>query len=327
MLSSNPFALLDESENEGVAEVKPSPSVKPTAKQQQPKQNAPAVTQKQQPEKKSQGSVLRDRSNRKPVVDNTPFEEAPAHPDASKSDHTHRHGANAGRQASRGRDFDRKSGAGNYKHGDKKDVAGKGTWGDAIASELEAAQDAPEEDAEAQALAAAEEQQAKEREESLKTLEQFLAEQKKASANKEVSIRKPNEGADESQWKKLTQLKKENADFFVNAKPVVKERKVKEKPSKVVLEIEQRFNPPPRDSSSRGGREASNRGNRDSTRGNREGGSRGGRGGAPSARGSREGASSNRGRGGESNGAKRGGLGRGGRGGFNVNDESAFPSL
>lgn len=57
-------------------------------------------------------------------------------------------------------------------------------------------------------------------EENFKSLADYQAEKEAARIAAQVNIRKPNEGVDESQWKKLTPLVKEEAldDFMFTGK-------------------------------------------------------------------------------------------------------------
>ena len=86
--------------------------------------------------------VLKDRNNRAPKSDNTPFENLPQNNEGKLNHVPQRHGARGGR-VGRGRDFDRRSGAGTQKGGEKKEVAGKGSWGNAIETETSALVEEP----------------------------------------------------------------------------------------------------------------------------------------------------------------------------------------
>ncbi|KAJ3282977.1 hypothetical protein HK104_010617 [Borealophlyctis nickersoniae] len=205
-----------------------------------------------------------------------------------------RGGAGAG---GRGREFDRRSGTGR-RDGEKKEVAGKGSWGNAATAEEEsktvdvAADGAVAEGAPAaEGEKPAEEEVAKEPEEVLKTLDQYVAEVEAKKAAAALNVRKPNEGADDSQWKDAVVLKKEEEDFFVGKGAKGKKSvaaAAKEKAAKVFAPIEQRFADEPK----RGG----------------FGRGRGGRGGDRPQTGERR--------------------GRGGRSaGVNVDDQTAFPTL
>lgn len=99
--------------------------------------------------------------------------------------------------------------------GEKKDVAGKGAWGDAVESGAAAVtEDAGVEKAVDENGNPIEEEKKEDEEpvEVQKTLEEYLAEKKKLGAD---AARKANEGSDDSQWKDAVVLKKEEEDFFV----------------------------------------------------------------------------------------------------------------
>ncbi|RKO92727.1 hypothetical protein BDK51DRAFT_29396 [Blyttiomyces helicus] len=175
-----------------------------------------------------------------------------------------------GGRGGRGREFDRRSGTGRY-DGEKKEVAGKGTWGDEVAAQTES-KDETTESPEADAEKAVEPKEPAEPEEVQLTLEQYMAEQAAKKAVQEKAVRKPNEGADDAQWKDAVVLKKEeDEELFVVAPKGNKGKKVavpvKEKTAKATVAIEQRFATEP--GSTRGG----------STRGRGRGEYRGARGG------------------------------------------------
>ncbi|KAJ3049291.1 hypothetical protein HK097_009702 [Rhizophlyctis rosea] len=227
-----------------------------------------------------------------------------------------RGGPRGGGAGARGREFDRRSGTGR-RDTEKKEVAGKGSWGNPVTAEEEGAKVAeqeiaaadgtatPEENAPAGDAAAAEPETPKEPEEVLKTLDQYFAEVQAKKGAQEANVRKANEGADESQWKDAVAFVKEEEDYFIGGKQKGKKaaQTPKEKAQKVFAAIEQRFADEPK----RGGREGG--------RGGR-GGNRGGQGG--------DRPESGRGRGGQN---RRGGRAAGGDVNVNVADERAFPSL
>ncbi|KAJ3130714.1 hypothetical protein HK101_004968, partial [Irineochytrium annulatum] len=180
------------------------------------------------------------------------------------------HGGRGGRGGGggyRGREFDRHSANARY-DGEKKDVAGKGSWGNPVTAEGEAAKDseavegdAPKENGEEAGKADAAAAPAPEPEENFKTLEQYIAEREASKPAPAVTARKANEGSDDAQWKDAVVVHKKEEDEYFSANKGAKAKKVKEVKTKVALDIEQRFNDEPQ--SFRGGR----------------GGGRGGRGG------------------------------------------------
>jgi len=285
----NIYALLSDESADPAAAANPVEAPKKKIVQEQPQAVKKAVVGKTPAPKPG-----------KPVVKKTPrntekdgeFEEKPEHKDAaapSKKSH--------GRPKSgRGREFDRRSN--NPKSGEetKKDVAGKATWGDAVDAQLETAEAVVAEEEE---VVVAEPDPA----DSFKSLAQYQAEKEASRLTAQLAVRKPNEGVDEGQWKKLTPLVKEDAVdplFAGQLSNKEKERKNKAKPAKTVLEIEQIFAPPPREPTS-------------------DRGARGGRGKPRGSSGPKTG-----GRGGKTSG--RGGKTSGGAP-VNVNDTKAFPDL
>ncbi|KAI8851301.1 hypothetical protein BC829DRAFT_415303 [Chytridium lagenaria] len=220
----------------------------------------------------------------------------------------------AGRGGYRGREFDRHSS--NPRHdGEKKDVAGKGSWGNPVTAEGEAAKDGETPAADKENVEGAEgekaEEVAPEPEEKLKTLEEYLAEVAAAKPVAAAAVRKANEGSDDSQWKDAVVLAKAEVeeDYFSGNKSNKSGKKTtKEVKTKVALDIEQKFadEQPARGEGYRGGR----------------GGARGGRGAPGGARGGERGSRPSTGRGGPNN---RGGPKQGGF--VNVADPNAFPSL
>lgn len=337
VLSKNLFDLLGDDGEEGVA--RPQPVKKDAA--------APAPVQQQQQKKDQQvnraprneyrprggagGQPRGDRIQRNGGPRETgDFERPPREGQREGQVDGQRGGYRGGRggrggprgggAGARGREFDRRSGTGR-RDTEKKEVAGKGSWGNPVTAEEEGSKVAeqeiaaadgtatPEENA-AGADAAAEPETPKEPEEVLKTLDQYFAEVQAKKGAQEANVRKANEGADESQWKDAVVFeKKEEEEYFVGGKSKGKKAAAvaqtpKEKAQKVFAAIEQRFADEPK----RGGRE----------------GGRGGRGGGRGQGGDRP--DSGRGRGGQNN--RRGGrAAAGGDANVNVADERAFPSL
>ncbi|KAI8593544.1 hypothetical protein BDZ88DRAFT_145897 [Geranomyces variabilis] len=147
-------------------------------------------------------------------------------------------GGRGGARGGRGREFDRHSGSGRV-DGVKKEVAGKGSWGNPLTAEEEAKKEivdaegyvelrlqesavkvllclyaqfdhsgaekaeATAETTEAETAAEPKEQDP---EDNFKTLEQFMAERSRPA--NEAKVRKANEGADDAQWKDAVVLKK-----------------------------------------------------------------------------------------------------------------------
>lgn len=296
--AANPFALLEDESAEPIV-----PVAKPAQKQTSQKK----IPLKEQKQQKAAVHVIPgktvERKNGKASVKEGPFEEKPEHKkvagNVDRKAHKHK-GSNGGRE------FDRKSNNPRLSGTEKKETVGKANWGNEVDAQIEAADGA---------VVTADEEEVTpaepEVEDSYKSLAEYQAEKEAARIAAQISVRKPNEGVDESQWKKLTPLVKEDKldDLMFSGKvPKEKERKLKEKPVKTVLEIEQTFAPAPRpERSDRGGR---------------------GRGdGKPkSASGPRGAQGANRGRGAAS--GFRGNRG-GPKGGKEVNvlDQNAFPSL
>ncbi|RYP66432.1 hypothetical protein DL769_006033 [Monosporascus sp. CRB-8-3] len=143
---------------------------------------------------------------------------------------------------------------------------------------------------------------------------EYLAQQaeKKLALSSSLEPRKPNEGSKvDKKWANAKELTKDDDDEFI-AGSGGKSKRERERKTKQIVEIDQRYVEPDRPRGGRGG-----------ARGGARGEGRGGRG-------------RGEGRGGEGRGEGRGGRGRGefrgGRGGregasFNAIDESAFPSL
>ncbi|KAJ3029033.1 hypothetical protein HDV00_009807 [Rhizophlyctis rosea] len=321
VLSKNLFDLLGDDGEEGAVRA-PAPVKKEEKKDAAPapkKDNAPARAPRN--EYRPRGGAQRggDRVARNGPRETGDFERPPREGQREGQDGQRggfrggRGGPRGGRGAGgRGREFDRRSGTGR-RDTEKKEVAGKGSWGEPIASQqegtkvaeqeiavAEGAEGTPEENPAADKPADAEAEAAKEPEEVLKTLDQYFAEREAKKGAADVAVRKANEGADESQWKDAVVFQKEEEDYFIgkSAKGKRAAQTPKEKQQKVFAAIEQRFadEGPKRGGGGRGGR---GRG------GDRPEGSAGGRG--------------------------RGGERRGGRGGnnasVNVSDEKAFPTL
>lgn len=234
VISNNPFAMLaqDDDDEEQV------PVVKAVAK------SLPVEPVKQRvipglaaPEKKK--IVLKESAKQ---ADQTPFIDAPVHPKEK-----------AELAKPRAKKTDRKPRglrSENVAPGDKKAVAGKGTWGGEqdgqVLGENDASADAPEGEEDAVV-----EEAVPEPEDSYKSLADYIAEksQQKTPQLVVAKARVANEGADTTQWKDVTLVEKASEEevFFVGKKTQEKERKVKEKAKTTTLEIEQRFAAPARD--------------------------------------------------------------------------------
>jgi plasminogen activator inhibitor 1 RNA-binding protein len=104
----------------------------------------------------------------------------------------------------------------------------------------------------------------------VKTLEEYLAERSQTAKSLSAQpTRKPNEGMDDSKWKDGVVLQKKEEDFYAGKAQSSKSSKVKkEKPVKMVVEIEQRFNS--ERGNRRGGFGGGERGDRRSGRGRNE---------------------------------------------------------
>lgn len=163
-----------------------------------------------------------------------------------------------GGRGGRGREYDRRSGTGRV-DGEKKEVAGKGTWGDP----LETSETTPAVDGENQENV--EQTQQAEEEEKVLTLEQYLASKKPVSVSL-TSSRKPNEGADSNQWKNTVVLNKDEEDFIkLGKQQAAASKAAKAKQGKQFLAIEQRFSDQERSNNSgrgRGGERGRGRGGR-----------------------------------------------------------------
>lgn len=147
-----------------------------------------------------------------------------------------------------------------------------------------------------------------EEEDKTKTFEEYLAEKANAAnalPSLKKDVRKPNEGADDSQWKNAVKFVKgeEEEEVFFQPKEKKTTQTAKKVKEKTFIEVEPLGYRPPRTGGDRGGR------GRGRGRGDRDGAER------------RE---FN-----DSRGAPRGGRGRGGRGPkeLNTEDANAFPSL
>ncbi|KAF3918776.1 hypothetical protein AA313_de0200507 [Arthrobotrys entomopaga] len=220
-----------------------------------------------------------------------------------------RGGRGGGYGGGRGRQFDRHSGTDRVDT-DKQVSQGWGSndreWKDEQAGENIAQAEATEEktaaaaEGEGQEAAAAEEPAAEpEPEDKTKSFAQYTRELAERAPVEELpEARRANEGArDNKKWATAKELvKEEDEDYFIGGSG--KSKNVKQRKEKAVVEIDHGFR---RSSADRGGRGGGGRG------------SYGSRGDRPP-------------RGGSNRGEYRGGRG-GSRGGFNVSDESAFPSL
>jgi len=154
-----------------------------------------------------------------------------------------------GEYKGRGREFDRHSGSAR-RDSQKKDVAGKGSWGKPTEN-LEEVVDVVEQPE------AEEEVKEVKPEEKLMTLEDYLAAQAKKAVVNENTIRTANEGVDDSKWSETVELSKDEEAYFVGKGNEKTHRVKKQKEKTFVYEIEQRFNDGRR--GGRGGR--NNRGN------------------------------------------------------------------
>ncbi|OUM63403.1 hypothetical protein PIROE2DRAFT_69383 [Piromyces sp. E2] len=145
-----------------------------------------------------------------------------------------------GEYKGRGREFDRHSGSAR-RDSQKKDVAGKGSWGKPTENLEEVVEVEQNEN----------EEEVKETkpEEKLMTLEDYLASQAKKAIVNENTIRTANEGVDESKWAETVELSKDEEAYFVGKGNEKSHRVKKQKEKTYVYEIEQRFN-----DSRRGGR-------------------------------------------------------------------------
>ena len=209
VLSTNIFALLDEPSAPAPA---PVTEKKTPAAAKGPTPKGAAAAAKSVPG--SKGAAVNKASNARQADDvETGSDERR---DARKPVRGGRGGAR-GSFRGRGREFDRHSGATRV-DSDKKEVAGTGAWGEPTANYGDAeapalaADGSPLDPASATTPADADEEK-----ENTKTLEEYLAEKSagKAAASV-VASRKPNEGADDSQWKdsKVFARKEEEDVFF-----------------------------------------------------------------------------------------------------------------
>lgn len=126
MASNNPFALLVEDDE-------PVQNVKPTPKPQQKVEQKPVVglSKPQKPLREQNGSKPRSARKDRPAPKEGSFMEKPEHKDEKKPKN-HRH-----QKPNHGREFDRKSQGVAYKGGEKKEVAGKATWGEEVEGQVE----------------------------------------------------------------------------------------------------------------------------------------------------------------------------------------------
>eukprot|EP00834_Sanchytrium_tribonematis_P001789 NODE_46_length_32145_cov_0.918711.p16 type:complete len:270 gc:universal NODE_46_length_32145_cov_0.918711:30152-29343(-) len=204
------------------------------------------------------------------------------------------------------REFDRHSGM-DRKDSHKKDVAGKGTWGDPT----KVVELSEEEEAEAQ--------EEEEEVANVKTMDEYLKEKAEKDLKIGVDTIPEARRTVDSNWKGAKVLKKEEDDptlaALMNGKSKSKKSKDKEQNKKVYLDIAQQIIEP-ESSSSNSGKETRGRGrgSRAGARGSRGRGDRG----APRGRGDR--GSDSRGSRGPSRGVKRGGK-------LQVQNEKEFPAL
>ncbi|KAI9145721.1 hypothetical protein BKA69DRAFT_1121519 [Paraphysoderma sedebokerense] len=299
--SKNPFELLaaaDENADPSTISPKKDTKKKSEAKEQPKKlDNSRARPQdarlkRDYPQRGGFKAVPIDRIARS--RDTGSFENAPESNRSERGGFRGRGRGGRGRgRGGRGREFDRRSGTGR-EDGHKKEVAGKGSWGEATENPEESTEAAPA--AEGENAENKEETPVEEKEEEkVKTLEEYQAElaAKKAALNKSTQVRKANEGADESQWKGAVPLQKQDVDEADDLAPFIfgvgskgeKSKSKKEKAQKVHLDIEQKFADEDRPRRGRGGFRGAGRGGREGR----------GRGGKPQA--------------------------------VNINDDKAFPSL
>ncbi|KAI8912034.1 hypothetical protein PhCBS80983_g03209 [Powellomyces hirtus] len=318
VISSNPFDLLGDDEGGDSPVVKPTAAAKKDQKAPPPKKETNVRSDKKPAERAPRNEYPRRGGARGGAVEGAPrtprapretgdFEQAPREDrvDGERRERNTFRGGRGGRGRGgfRGREFDRHSATGRT-DGVKKEVAGKGSWGNPLTAEEEAkkeisdAEGAVEKtngDAEATETPAVEAEEVKEPEDNFKTLEQYIAERARPTNDK--NVRKANEGADDAQWKDAVVLKKEeDEELFADLLKVKKSKAAaaKEKAQKTFVNIDQRFT-----DEGRGGFSERGRGGR--------GGARGGRGG--------------------DRGAPRGGRGRNAGGAVSIEDQTAFPSL
>lgn len=184
-MSRNPFECLGESEPEEIIVVAPivkkGQVVKPLKKKEI----------KEIKEIKAKSNTL--------MVNSTPFEEEPKHKKEKDEVKTKRKLTTRGTTREKG--------------GEKKDVAGKGTWGDELTGQMQQSDQKDEEN---------KDDELEEPEIEYKSLTQFNEEkeQLKTTQSLQSKVRKPNEGIDASLMKSQTPLKKneENDVFFVGKK-------------------------------------------------------------------------------------------------------------
>ncbi|KAM6498151.1 hypothetical protein JOM56_006099 [Amanita muscaria] len=194
---------------------------------------------------------------------------------------------------------------GNAPSGDWGGAAPSADWGSGDAAPAEPASAPVEEDKEGKP-------RREEEEDNTLTLDQYRAKEKEKETivPKLEGPRKANDGADDSAFKDVVLLTKdEDAESYFVGKTRSTPKSRTEKKEKVFIEIDARFERPERGGRGRG---RGDRGHGDRGRGDRGHGDRGERG--------------ERGRGGRGRGGGRGGR-QNGPGEINVDDESAFPSL
>ncbi|WYZ40441.1 hypothetical protein EsH8_IV_000782 [Colletotrichum jinshuiense] len=155
---------------------------------------------------------------------------------------------------------------------------------------------------------------------------EYLAQQaeKKAALEGNTEVRKPNEGTKlKKEWTTAKEVTREEEDFMIGTGG--KTKRERERKTKQLIDIDQRYVEPERPQGGRGGRGGPRGGARGGDRGDRgDRGGRGGRGRGDAPRGDAP-------RGAPRGGAARGAAPRGGRreagAQINTKDESAFPSL
>jgi len=187
--AANPFALLEDESAEPIV-----PVAKPAQKQTSQKK----IPLKEQKQQKAAVHVIPgktvERKNGKAPVKEGQFEEKPEHKkvvgNVDRKAHKHK-GSNGGRE------FDRKSNNPKLSGTEKKETVGKANWGNEVDAQIEAADGA---------VVTADEEEVTpaepEVEDSYKSLAEYQAEKEAARIAAQISVRKPNEGVDESQWKK-----------------------------------------------------------------------------------------------------------------------------
>jgi plasminogen activator inhibitor 1 RNA-binding protein len=157
-------------------------------------------------------------------------------PARSSEGSSNRRRGGRGEYKGRGREFDRHSGSAR-RDSQKKDVAGKGSWGKPTENLEEVVEVEQENNANGE-----EEVKETKPEEKLMTLNDYLASQAKKAIVNENTIRTANEGVDESKWGETVELSKDEEAYFVGKGNEKSHRVKKQKEKTYVYEIEQRFN-------------------------------------------------------------------------------------